>query len=222
MMPMADPSGGSPLLAKRSRKNTSNMSASRDMQEKISMFQQSLAQKGSKQKARNFGFTKTSFMPLGGDRSLHKALFETKTYIAPGNLGTKHTVTHWNKHSSESLGTTKTLALRFDQYTPRPNPESTSKVNAHEMRFENINKLPSIHSSNKKSLAVDIRKQISRQQACPPSAGFIVNSIEALTQHGEFYSQEIPKFYKGQPGYKQSLRESMRQDQKKGQSQTID
>lgn len=127
-------------------------------------------------------------MPLGGDKSLHKALFEPKTYIAPGNLGTQQTMTHWNKNSSESLGTTKTLALRFDQYTPRPNIESTVQVNAHEKRFENINKLPSIHSSNRKSIAVDIRKQISRQQACPPSAGFIVNSIEPLSQHGEFYS----------------------------------
>ena len=102
------------------------------------------------------------------DASTVDKLWKKKQYIGPGNIGTQETLTQWNKASTVTLGTNKTVTLRLDQYTQREDITKTyknSKVNAldpHDQRFEMINKLPQINSKFKNSYKHQIKNTIGR------------------------------------------------------------
>lgn len=96
-----------------------------------------------------------------------KSLFETRTYIAPGGLGSTKTSIMYNKGSVESLGTTKTPVLKFNKQTSRPEFNRNAHL-IHPMRFENINKLPSVNSKFKKPVNVEIGKIEGRKDERSP------------------------------------------------------
>ena len=100
------------------------------------------------------------------------------------------------------LGTNKTKALRLEQYSPRQDISKMIVDNAHPARFENINKLPKVHSQFKKALELtQFNKCITRKQASPDIA--MLEPLRADCGVSS-YSPDIPKYYEGQPGYKKN------------------
>lgn len=85
-------------------------------------------------------------------------LFEYKTYIAPGSIGTQKTQIQWNRNSKQEVGTNKTQCLRFDQYMSRVDLDKQCFLYAHPGRFERINDLPIVNSKFRKVVDVDIMK----------------------------------------------------------------
>ena len=128
-----------------------------------------------------------------------KDLLKPKTFIAPGGIGTCLTGVQWNRASRTSLGTNKSLTLRFDQYKDRLDiTKMIVPCDPHDQRFETITKLSTVNSKFKDSYTHNISKDISRTQACPRNAGNTVNTtVPNCPAKTLTYDKEIPKFYPG-------------------------
>lgn len=163
--------------------------------------------------ASRLSFSKMSYSsrvsPMQRDTSfMEQTLRQVRTYIGPGSIGSQKTQIQWNKASNHFLGTNKTSALRLDQYHSRPDITSTIDVDPHESRFVKFEALPHINSKYKTAFkGPAIKKTLGRDDQ-PTNAGHTITidnpSNPAKTN---FYAPEIPKFYPGQPGFKQFLKE---------------
>jgi len=136
-----------------------------------------------------------------------KHLLNPRHFIGPGNLGSLLSSVQHNRASNTVLGTNKTSTLRFDQYRQRPSITSLITVNPVEAQFDSIDKMPAVNSKFKNSYKMQMKHTISRAQAVPRNAGNTVNTTQPNSPANTVtYSEEIPKFYPGQAGYRQYLR----------------
>jgi hypothetical protein len=146
----------------------------------------------SKQSSKTLKF-ETNLTSINFDRPPRK-YFEPQTYIAPGNIGTQKTQVQWNRNSNRQLGTDKTQCLRFDQYMARPQIDQRQEINAN--RFERLNDLTKVNSKYRKVIDFSVAKSTARKPEQSPLQPKAENDVVS-------YDEEIPRFYKGQPGFKE-------------------
>lgn len=173
---------------------------------------------------RTFDSNRRGKSVYGPSSQMDQMLWKKKEYIGPGNIGTVKTLTLWNKASEITTGTTKTNTLRLDQYTSRTDitkQYKNSKVlalNPHNKQFDIIDKLPKINSKYRNTYQHQIKNTIGRLNQPtefykPHKNGNDVNiAAPNSPARTAFYNTEIPKFYPGQPGYKNHLKQ-MKLDQ---------
>ena len=76
-------------------------------------------------------------------------------------------------------------------------------MNPHEARFEQFEALPHINSKYKTPFkGMEIKKNMGRNDDAKNAGHYVILDNPSNPAKTNYYDPDVPKFYKGQPGFK--------------------